>query len=185
MADRKMRGNKSAISARISRAEQTAAKPKEGNSGDHPGIKLSMIGLSLCGYSRLPSIHLRDEGEPVPSDASSWRRARSRSGHRQRARLAHLTQARLMCSVQRSAVQCSICRVSARVCTQISMYGPAGAGAKEDWKVKRCQSHAAPPSRGGSSGWLCLTCCIAHTQKTTNRQQQNTTWPSPTIGLVH
>jgi hypothetical protein len=64
--DRGGRGNKSAISTRSSWAGQTSAKPLEGNSGDHAGIKLSMVGLSLCGDSRRASIHLRDEGEPVP-----------------------------------------------------------------------------------------------------------------------
>lgn len=173
----------------MSRAGQTSAKPKEGNSGDHPWIKLSTIGLSLCGDSRRASIHRRDEGEPVPVTQAARRPiavSNQDSGglkDRQRAR--------------QSPTEVSDVSSHQRARAQISM-GQAGARAKEDWKVKRCQSHTAPPSRGGSrlDGWMAVS-HLLHCSPAENRQppaqqinrptgsRKGTTWPSPIIGLVH
>lgn len=174
VADTDGRGNKSAISTRISWAGQTSAKPKEGNSGDHAGIKLSMIGRSLCGDSRRPSIHLRDEGEPVPvTQAAAGPHSRQRRTGLNRTKGSDWALPGLPEPDQ--SVLCGACVSRRRLVRADKLVWASWGAAKEDWEVKRCQSHAAPLSRGGSSGWLAVS-YLSHSssaEKTTQRNHQD------------
>lgn len=142
-----------------------------------------MIGLSLCGDSRLASIHLRDEGEPVPvTQAAAGPHkppAQNRTGQDKGFGLgsARLARARPMCPVCLCGACVSQPSVGAR--GQISMgqlgRGPRRIGKSSGANPMRLHSH----EEDHLDGWLCLTCRIPHPRKRrpsattrTNRQQE-------------